>query len=45
MHYPVLAGPPTGACMVAFKDERRLFTAEFREKTTALNMTKLHKYK
>lgn len=40
MHYPVLAGPPTGACMVTLKDERRFFTAEFREKTTALNMTK-----
>lgn len=45
MHYPVLAGPPTGACMVTLKDERRFFTAEFREKTTALNMAKIHTYK
>lgn len=30
LHHAVLAGPPTGACMVALKDERRLLPAELR---------------
>lgn len=38
MHNAVLAGPPTGAGMVTLKDNGRLLTAEFRKKTSALNM-------
>lgn len=37
LHYAVLAGPPTGAGVVTLEDERRLLTAEFREKAAALN--------
>lgn len=40
LHDTVLAGPPTGACVVTLKDERRLLTAEFRQKAAALNETK-----
>lgn len=40
MHDAVLAGPPTGAGVVTLEDNGGLLAAEFREKTSALNMTK-----
>ena len=36
LYHAVLAGPPTGTCMVALKDQGRLLPAELRQQTASL---------